>query len=95
MTRWALALSAGLLVGQLAAGERAAAQCAGDCDGNGAVSIAELITGVNMALGVAAEHLDGARAPPPSFDKLCEARSLEPDDCDFCSGQQPIGEYQR
>jgi len=29
-----------------------AADCAGDCDGNGAVSINELITGVNIALGL-------------------------------------------
>ena len=29
------------------------AQCTGDCDGDGAVGISELITGVNLALGLA------------------------------------------
>jgi len=29
----------------------AAAQCAGDCDGNGAVAINEIILAVNIALG--------------------------------------------
>ncbi len=34
--------------------------CAGDCDNDGAVSIAELITGVNMALGV--QPVEGCQA---------------------------------
>lgn len=41
---------------------RAAAQCVGDCDGNGAVTINELIVGVNMALGTAPQ------TQCPSFD---------------------------
>ena len=40
----------------------AAAQCAGDCDGDGEVAINELIIGVNIALGFS-EVLDC-----PSFD---------------------------
>jgi hypothetical protein len=43
-------LAAALL---LVIGARAGAQCAGDCDGNGAVAINELVLGVNIALGSA------------------------------------------
>src|SRR5262245_16464989 len=42
----------GLLVG------RASAQCCGDCNGNGVVTIDELVTAVNIALGSCAEATD-------------------------------------
>jgi hypothetical protein len=41
---------------------RAAGQCLGDCDGSGAVSVGELVIGVNIALGLA------ALASCPDFD---------------------------
>jgi cysteine-rich repeat protein len=41
-------------LGGLLAATPVAAQCAGDCDGNGMVTINELIVGVNIALGSAA-----------------------------------------
>ena len=47
--RAALALLLAAIVGQPAAAQA----CAGDCDGNGSVSINELITGVTIALGQA------------------------------------------
>jgi subtilase family protein len=37
----------------VAAGMRAAAQCVGDCSGDSAVTIDELLTGINIALGTA------------------------------------------
>jgi hypothetical protein len=42
-----------LLLALLSAG-RAAAQCVGDCDGDGVVNVAELVAGVSIALGVQA-----------------------------------------
>jgi putative iron-regulated protein len=85
MTRWVLALSTGLLVSQLAAGERAAAQCAGDCDGNGEVSIAELITGVNMALGMAGEcsALDADDSGEIEINELVMAVASALNGCDI------------
>jgi len=41
-----------LYVTFIASGTCLAQQCVGDCDGSGAVSINELIRGVNIALGV-------------------------------------------
>ncbi|MEO8602813.1 MAG: imelysin family protein [bacterium] len=43
-----LALSLALTVG---AGRASAQSCAGDCDGDGSVSIGDLVSGVNLALG--------------------------------------------
>lgn len=71
--------SAVLLVGMVlvALGGRAGAQlCIGDCDGDGRVTVNELITGVNVELGIA--PLDACR----SID--CNARYpgiLVPIDC--------------
>ena len=48
---WGLRVAAlGAAVTMLSA-RPAAAQCAGDCNGDGEVAINELITGVNIALG--------------------------------------------
>ncbi len=59
-------LTASLLLATLAVASApaapAAAQCAGDCDADGAVAINELITGVNIALGTTAV------SACPSFD---------------------------
>lgn len=43
---------AGLAVVLAVAASRASQECVGDCDGDGAVTIAELITGVRIALGL-------------------------------------------
>src|ERR1043166_1336141 len=55
---WARALVYGLLVGVAVLQRPAAAQtCAGDCDGDGAVTVNELVRGVSIALG----HLDASQ----------------------------------
>jgi putative iron-regulated protein len=51
--RWSLSVVVAALAYQLAAAMPAAAQCTGDCNGDGDVGINELVTGVSMALGVA------------------------------------------
>jgi hypothetical protein len=43
-----------LLLAGLLLSARAGAQCTGDCDGDGAVNVAELVAGVSIALGVQA-----------------------------------------
>jgi hypothetical protein len=58
VTRLAM-VCAGLLV--IASGSRA--QCTGDCDGSGSISVGELVVGVNIALG--GRPLDDC----PSFDR--------------------------
>lgn len=45
----------GLAGGDSSPGPPPETACAGDCDGDGRVTIAELITGVNIALGLAGE----------------------------------------
>jgi hypothetical protein len=49
MRQWAAMAAASLLIATAASG-----QCGGDCDGNGAVSIGDLIQAVNISLGRAA-----------------------------------------
>ncbi len=49
---WSRFITAALLASAVVAlPGRAAAQCVGDCGGDGAVSISDLVTGVNIALG--------------------------------------------
>ena len=64
--RWFAAAAAGVAGCLVAARPCAAQTCVGDCDGDGTVSIAELITGVNMALGNA--PVDDC----PAFDALAD-----------------------
>ncbi len=52
-----------MLVAMVLAGETVAAQCVGDCDGSGRVTVGELIVGVNIALG------ERPLADCPSFDR--------------------------
>jgi hypothetical protein len=71
-------LRAGLLaIGLLWAPGAAAAACTGDCDGNGAVTVAELITGVRISLGEIAlsecEAFDANRDGQLRIDELVAA----------------------
>lgn len=50
MSRRGIGIVAAAVAWQVAVTDRATALCAGDCDFNGAVSINELVTGVNLAL---------------------------------------------
>lgn len=56
-----------LLAASLVAGN-VAAQCVGDCNGDGRVAVGELVVGVNIALG------DRALADCPEFDRSGNAR---------------------
>src|SRR5579862_5215320 len=49
LRRWSGAVLAAVLVGLCSA--QVSAQCVGDCDGNGTVTISEIIIGVDIALG--------------------------------------------
>ena len=51
-TRWLIGGTAVFSLWALLATPVSAAPCVGDCDGGGSVSVAELITGVNIALGL-------------------------------------------
>jgi hypothetical protein len=66
--RWFAAAAAGVAGCLIAARPGAGQACVGDCDGDGAVSVAELIIGVNMALGNA--PVDDC----PAFDALADLR---------------------
>lgn len=59
---WAVALAAGVLLGGV---ERSVA-CTGDCSGDGEVTVNEIITGVNIALGSAS--VDGCAAMDANGD---------------------------
>ncbi len=92
--RWCAAVGAavGLLVGA-----SAQAQCAGDCDGDGAVSIGELITAVNVALSrvevsaCAAADVDGSGGV--AINELISAVNSAlrgcPAGCDNCDDGNP------
>lgn len=60
MSRRMSGVIAAALAWQLAAAGRAAALCAGDCDGSGEVSINELVTGVNLALNAESDAVCSA-----------------------------------
>jgi hypothetical protein len=48
--------------------------CVGDCDGNGSVSVGELVTGVNIALG--SQSVDRCRAFDSSGNQRVEISEL-------------------
>lgn len=74
--RWTIGAMATLLL-VLLGGDAARAACPGDCDGGGAVTIDELITGVTIALGGqhagACALLDGNGDGAASIDELIAA----------------------
>lgn len=63
----------------------ASAQCAGDCDGTGVVTVSELVTGVGIALGANAldtcDALDGNGDRQVSIDELIRAIGYLLDGC--------------
>lgn len=58
--QWAVLGLAGLMLAAVAYPHEALAQCAGDCDGNARVTIAELRTAIDIALGQQATNACGA-----------------------------------
>lgn len=74
-----------LLAACLLALTRSAGACTGDCDGHGSVTAAELVCGVNMALGVAAldrcPDMDATHDGRVAVDDLVEAMGNVLDGC--------------
>jgi len=71
--------------------------CVGDCDGDGAVTVDELITGVNLALGalplVACPAFDFSRDGSVTIDELLTAVNAALSGCPGPPTRFPVGAY--
>ena len=88
MTRWTRWVAVAVLgCGLAARGAWATGACDGDCDGNGAISVDELVRGVNIALGALdvsqCENFDGNHDAKVTVDELVTAVNGALNGCAF------------